>query len=208
VPIVPVSGGRPPAEPIELAVEALRGGDIIALPTDTVYGLAADPFNAGATDRLFAVKRRARELELPVLVAGIEQALGMTVSVPGSALRLMQRHWPGGLTIVLPRKEGLGADLGGGGATIGMRCPDHPVALALCRSFGPVAATSANRHGQTPAATAAEVDAELGEGVSLILDGGRCAGNPSTVVDCTGEMPRLLREGCISWPEVLAAAEG
>ncbi len=111
-----------------------------------MYGLAADPFRTGASDRLFAVKRRPRTVELPVLVADVEQALSLAIAVPAAALRLMERCWPGPLTIVLPRRPDLNADLGTDDATIGIRCPRHPVPLALCRAVGPLATTSANRH--------------------------------------------------------------
>ena len=197
-----------PAGAVEAGVRALRAGGIIAIPTDTVYGLAADPFHAGATDRLFALKRRPRKVELPVLVGDDEQALSLTVAVPEPARRLMQRFWPGPLTLVLPRRPDLNADLGEDDATIGVRCPAHPVPLALCGQLGPIATSSANRHGQPPLTTAGEVYAEFGEGVDLVIDGGQCAGTPSTVVDCTGEEPRLLREGRLAWEDLLAQAKG
>jgi tRNA threonylcarbamoyl adenosine modification protein (Sua5/YciO/YrdC/YwlC family) len=180
----------------------------VGLPTDTVYGLAADPFRAGATDRLFKVKRRPRSFELPVLVADVDQAMALTLAaaVPPAAERLMARFWPGALTLVLPRRPDLNADLGSDEATIGVRCPDHAVPRALCRVVGPIATTSANRHGEAPATTAAELASALGPSVEIVLDGGACEGSPSTVVDCTGADPRLLREGRVPWDEVLAAA--
>jgi L-threonylcarbamoyladenylate synthase len=206
--VVVAAGDPPPAEAIDAALLVLRGGGIVALPTDTVYGLAADPFHAGATDRLFALKRRPRRVELPVLVASADQALFLAVAVPDVAHHLMARYWPGPLTLVLPRRPDLNADLGEDDATIGIRCPDHAVPLALCREMGPIATTSANRHGRPPASSAAEVATEFGEGVEVVLDGGSCAGSPSTVVDCTGAEPRLLREGRLPWSEVLVAAKG
>jgi L-threonylcarbamoyladenylate synthase len=206
VAIVDARGDPPPAEAIEAARAVLRAGGIAGVPTDTVYGLAADPFRAGATDRLFKVKRRPRTFELPVLVADIDQALTLATNVPETAERLMARFWPGALTVVLPRRPDLDADLGSDDATIGVRCPDHPVPLALCRSLGPIATTSANRHGEAPLTTAAELAAELGSSVDLVLDGGPCTGAASTVVDCTGAEPRLLREGRLAWDEIRAAA--
>jgi tRNA threonylcarbamoyl adenosine modification protein (Sua5/YciO/YrdC/YwlC family) len=202
--VVDATTDPPPEKAIAAAVEALRGGDIVGLPTDTVYGLAADPWHSGAADRLFRVKGRPRSVELPVFVAGEEQALGLTMAVPACARVLMQRFWPGPLTIVLPRRPEVDADLGEEDATIGVRCPAHPVPLAVCRAFGPIATTSANHHGGPPATTAAEV-AEL-PGVGIVLDGGRCAGEPSTVVDSTGEIPKLLRAGGIPWDDILSAA--
>jgi tRNA threonylcarbamoyl adenosine modification protein (Sua5/YciO/YrdC/YwlC family) len=208
MPVAAAFGDPPPPEALDLALLALRGGGIVALPTDTVYGLAADPFHAGATDRLFALKRRPRRVELPVLVADTEQALSLAVAIPEAAHHLMARHWPGPLTLVLPRRPDLNADLGEDDATIGVRCPAHPVPLTLCRQVGPMATTSANRHGGQPMTTAQEVDAEFGEGVDVVLDGGPCRGAASTVVDCTGADPRLLREGRLPWADVLLAAKG
>jgi L-threonylcarbamoyladenylate synthase len=208
VAIVDARGDPPPVLAIDAAAAVLRAGGIVGVPTDTVYGLAADPFRAGATDRLFKVKRRPRTFELPVLVADLDQALTLTVAgaVPPTASRLMAHFWPGALTVVLPRRPDLNADLGSDDATIGLRCPDHPVPRALCRAVGPIATTSANRHGDDPATTASGLAAALGGCVDIVLDGGDCAGSPSTVVDCTGAEPHLLREGRVPWDAVLAVA--
>jgi L-threonylcarbamoyladenylate synthase len=202
------AGDPPPPIAIDAAVRALAVADIIGIPTDTVYGLAADPFRAGATDRLFTVKRRPRTVEMPVLVVDEDQALSMAVAVPASARRLMARYWPGPLTLVLPRRPDLNADLGEDDATVGVRCPAHPVPLTLCRLVGPLATTSANRHGEAPAGTAAELTASFGPSVELVLDAGPCTGAPSTVVDCTGETPRLLRAGRLAWAELEVTASG
>ena len=198
-------GDPPPAEAIDLAVNALAGGDIIGLPTDTVYGLAADPFHTGAAHRLFTVKGRPRNIELPVLVCDEAQALSLCTSVPGAARRLMSLYWPGPLTIVLPRRPDLAADLGEEDATIGIRCPAHPVPLAICRQMGPIATTSANRHHEPALTTAHEVAESLGAELTLVLDAGPSRAKPSTVVDCTGETPRVLREGQLPWDEIAAA---
>jgi tRNA threonylcarbamoyl adenosine modification protein (Sua5/YciO/YrdC/YwlC family) len=203
--LVPAAGDPPPPEAILAAVEALRDGDIIGIPTDTVYGLAADPWHSGAADRLFLVKGRPRSVELPVLVADEEQALGLATAVPDCARRLMARFWPGALTIVLPRREDVAADLGDDDETIGLRCPNHPVPLALCRSVGPIATTSANRHGAPPVTTAQDLASTL-PGVALILDAGVCDHPSSTVVDTTGEIPKLLRAGSIAWGQIETAA--
>ena len=199
-------GDPPPAEAVAQAVRALTAGQVVAMPTDTVYGLAADPFSTGGADRLFLLKRRPREHDLPVLVCDEAQALAMATAVPASARALMERFWPGALTVVLPRRPDLRADLGADDATVGVRCPAHPVPLAVAHAHGPIATTSANHHGEPTATTAAEVAAVFGDTVAVILDGGLCEGAPSTVVDCTGPDPRLLREGRIPWAEVLAAA--
>ena len=204
--IIPAFGDTPPVDAVQQAAEALAGGWPIAIPTDTVYGLAADPFVAGASDRVFEAKRRPRDLNLPLLVDGMEQALSVSTAVPHVALALMDRFWPGALTLVIPVRPGLGADLGDDEATVGVRCPAHPVPLALCTAAGPLATTSANRHGQPTLTTAAEVAKEFGDTVAVVLDAGTCTGAPSTVVDCTGVEPKLLREGRIPWAEVLAAA--
>ena len=203
--IVAALGERVPAPAVLAAVRALAQGLPIGIPTDTVYGLAVDPFRPGATDRIFAVKRRPRDVSVPVLVSGVEQALSLATAVPAPALELMARYWPGALTIVIPARPGLGADLGDDDLTVGVRCPDHPVPLALCAAVGPLATTSANRHGEPPMTTAAELDAAFGDALALVLDGGVCAGSPSTVVDCTGEELKLLREGRIAWAEIRSA---
>lgn len=201
--VLDAHGDPPPASSITAAAEALAEGDIIGIPTDTVYGLAADPWHSGAADRLFLLKGRPRSVELPLLVASESQALELATCVPDSARRLMEAFWPGALTIVLPRRPDVEADLGDEDATIGVRCPAHPVPRALCEIAGPVATTSANRHGEAPLTSAAAV-AERLPGVALILDAGLCDGEPSTVVDSTGEIPKLLREGAISWEQIVA----
>ena len=189
---------------LDAAERALRAGQLVGVPTDTVYGLAADAFRTGAADRLFAAKRRPRDVDLPVLVTGREQAEELATGIPDVAFRLMERFWPGALTLVLPRDPEVVADLGDDEATIGLRSPDHAVARELCRRVGPLATTSANLHGQPTATTAGEVARLFGPAVPVVLDGGTCAGSPSTVVDCTGEEPKLLREGRIPWTEIAA----
>ncbi len=129
--IVPALGNPPPTAAVDRAVQALTEGQPVAIPTDTVYGLAVDPFRLGATDRLFAVKRRPREVTVPVLVHGLEQALELATAVPELALELMHRYWPGPLTIVVRARPGLGADLGENRATVGVRSPNHRVPLGL-----------------------------------------------------------------------------
>jgi L-threonylcarbamoyladenylate synthase len=208
VAIVSASGDPVPESAVELAVKALASGQVVAIPTDTVYGLGADPFTTGGADRLFLLKRRPREMDLPVLVADEEQAFDLATAVPAPARALMERFWPGALTLVLPRRPDLQADLGADEATVGVRCPAHPVPLALCRAHGPIATTSANLHGEPTVTTAAELAALFGEAVAVVLDAGPCEGAPSTVVDCTGAEPKLLREGRIPWAAVAATAAG
>jgi tRNA threonylcarbamoyl adenosine modification protein (Sua5/YciO/YrdC/YwlC family) len=198
----------PQPEAVELATRALAAGRIVALPTDTVYGLAADPFAAGSGDRLFAVKRRPRHVEVPVLVADEGQAFALASPASPAARILMRRFWPGALTIVLPRRADVALHLGVHAGTVGLRCPAHPAPLALCASFGPLATTSANLHGQPTLTTADAVVAAFGDQVAVVLDGGPCVGSPSTVVDCTTPEPRLLREGRLPWDDVVEALAG
>jgi L-threonylcarbamoyladenylate synthase len=193
------------ASAIADAARCLRDGGLVAFPTETVYGLGADAANPAAVARIFAAKRRPRDVSLPLLVSGVEQALSVSTAVPALALELMARYWPGPLTIVIPAKAGLAADLGDDDMTVGVRAPGHPVPLALCAAVGPLATTSANRHGEPPMTTAADVDATFGDALPLVLDGGVCAGSPSTVVDCTGEELKLLREGRIPWADLRGA---
>jgi L-threonylcarbamoyladenylate synthase len=208
VPVVPALGDPPPPAAMAEAVRVLAEGWPVGIPTDTVYGLAADPFRPGATDRVFEAKRRPRDVNLPVLVAGPEQALLLATAVPDGALALMERFWPGPLTIVLPSRPDLAADLGDDEATVGVRCPGHRVPRALCELAGPLATTSANLHGRPTLLTAEEVVATFGDAVPIVLDGGACTGRPSTVVDCTGQEPKLLREGRVAWEEVRAVFAG
>lgn len=200
-------GDPPPPEAVGEAARVLARGWPVGIPTDTVYGLAVDPFRPGATDRVFEAKRRPRQVSLPVLVTGVDQALTLATAVPDSALALMERFWPGPLTIVVPARADLAADLGDDDLTVGVRCAAHPVPLALCAAAGPLAATSANLHGGPTLSTAAEVAATFGSGVPVVLDGGECTGSPSTVVDCTGLVPKLLRPGRLAWEVVVASVE-
>ena len=206
--VLPALGDPPPSGAISEAARVLADGCPVGLPTDTVYGLAADPFLPGATDRIFAAKHRPRSVTLPVLVASRDQALSLATAVPQSASVLMERFWPGALTIVVPSRPDLLADLGDDDETVGVRCPAHPVPRALCEVAGPLATTSANVHGSPPATTAQEVAEAFGASVPVVLDGGPCTGRPSTVLDCTGSEPKLLREGRISWEEVVSALVG
>jgi len=178
----------------------------VAIPTDTVYGVAVDPFVPGATARLFEAKRRPTDVRLPVLVQSIEQAMRVA-EVDERAGALMDRFWPGGLTIILPPQSGVDIALGDGAPTVGLRCPDHSIPRQLCAEVGPLATTSANLHGGETPPTAGEVRALFGDAVAVVVDGGRCEGAPSTVVDCTGRTPVLVREGTVPWSDVLGVAD-
>jgi L-threonylcarbamoyladenylate synthase len=176
-------------------VEALRRGDVVVIPTDTVYGVAVDPTVPGATQRLFECKGRGRDVPIAVLVADADQAWSLAeLPIPDTALDLAATHWPGALTIVVRRAPGWAADLGDVTATIAVRCPDDEQVRAWCRAVGPLATSSANRHGE-PTPVAFEDAARLG---TVAVDGGRLSGAPSTVVDCTVDPPRVLRQGAIN----------
>jgi len=192
---------------LDRAAAALAAGAVVGIPTDTVYGLAVDATVAGATERLFALKQRPRGLALPVLVAGLDQARALSGELTPGARRLMDRCWPGALTVVvaLDPDLDLDLDLGAAAGTVGLRCPDHPVPRRLAARVGALATTSANLHGQAPSTEAAALNAAFGDGVATVVDGGRCAGEASTVVDATGEELRLLRPGALAWADVLAA---
>lgn len=197
---------------IAAATLAIRNGDLVVLPTDTVYGLAADAFDADAVQRLLDAKGRGRDMPPPVLigVAATLDALG--TEIPDWARTLANRHWPGPLTLVLRQQSSLRWDLGETRGTVAVRMPDDPVALELLGRTGPLAVSSANTTG-SPAATDADAAQEmLGDRVAVILDGGPTAGPgvggvPSTILDCTTDRPRLLRAGALGVDELTALLE-
>jgi len=180
------------------AIEHLRAGRIVAVPTDTVYGIAADMALPDAIVRLFAAKQRPPEKAVAVLLSELAQAEAFAWLRP-QARTLGARFWPGGLTLVLPLLYGvtLPGELAGAG-TIGVRIPDHEAPRALARALGPVPTTSANLSGEADARDASEVAEKLGDAVALVIDGGPIRGGPaSTVVDCTSDRPSILREGAV-----------
>jgi L-threonylcarbamoyladenylate synthase len=185
---------------ITRAVEALRGGGLVAFPTETVYGLGADAANVDALARLYAVKGRPPGHPVIVHVAGSELLDEWAADVPATARRLADALWPGPVTIVVRRAARVPDAVTGGGDTVGVRVPDQPVALALLRAFGGgIAAPSANRFGRVSPTTAEDVRADLGADVDVVLDDGPCAvGIESTIVECTGPEPVILRPGGIS----------
>jgi len=200
-------------EAVARAAEALAAGSVVAIPTDTVYGLAVDPQHPRAVNRLFALKERPHDVALPLLVGSDAQVAAVAGRLEGAAEDLAGRYWPGPLTLVVRRRAGLTFDLGGPPAarkTVGIRWPAHPTVQALCRAAGPLAVTSANLHGAPPATTALEVLDEFGgaDELALILDGGACVGVPSTVVECRGLTSECLREGAIDWKDILEQASG
>lgn len=196
------------ASAVARVVEVLRDGGAVVLPTDTVYGLAVATVAPGATAILFEIKGRPASVPLAVLVDSLEQALALCDPPTPAVQRVVERFWPGPLTVVLRRAERSAAvELGGDGSTVGIRCPDHPFARAVARAVGPLATTSANRHGEPTGVTAADVMAALADGdVALIVDGGVCAGLASTVIDGTDPALSVLRRGPISQEQIAAAA--
>ncbi len=195
--------------PVEEAVEAALAGELIVLPTDTVYGIGTRPDDPAATARLFEAKGRPRDLELPVLVPNTAVAREVA-AFDERAERLALTSWPGPLTIVLPRTDRSRAwDLGGDPATVGVRVPRHPLALAVLSRTGPLAVTSANRSGDPTPATCEGVVEVFGDLVAVYLCAEEpLAGPPSTVVDLAHGEPRVLRAGALDPTEVLAAAAG
>lgn len=197
-------GSEPAA--IAQAAQRLREGGLVALPTETVYGLGADASHDAAVAQVFAAKGRPADHPLIVHVASKAQVKDYAASVPAFAQALIDAFWPGPLTLILPRREGVARAAAGGQDSIGLRCPAHPVAQALLQAVGTgVAAPSANRFGRVSPTTAQHVQDELGDGL-LILDGGACpVGIESTIVDCTRGAPVLLRPGLITREQVQAA---
>ena len=186
-------------EGLAAAARAVRAGRLVVLPTDTVYGIGCDAFSASAVRSLLAAKKRGPDMPVPVLVGSWSTIDGLVLGVPKAARDLIEAFWPGGLSLVLPHAPSLNWDLGSTKGTVMLRMPLHPVALELLRDVGPMAVSSANVSGSPPAASASEAEAQLGESVAVYLDGGP-SGEPvaSTVVDLTGDDPRVLREGAVS----------
>jgi L-threonylcarbamoyladenylate synthase len=195
---------------IAQAVQALRDGQLVGLPTETVYGLAANATDDAAVAQIFVAKGRPADHPLIVHVASAAQVPVFAAQVPDFAQALIDAFWPGPLTLILPRQGGVAAASAGGQDSIGLRCPSHPVAqqlLQACAALGVhgVSAPSANRFGRVSPTTAAHVQSELGQDL-LILDGGECAvGIESTIIDCTRGAPVLLRPGHITRLQIEAA---
>jgi L-threonylcarbamoyladenylate synthase len=190
---------------VAAAVDALRVGDLVVLPTDTVYGLAADAFNAPAVGRLLEAKGRGRDMPTPVLVPSARTLDGLAETVPQVARDLVEAFWPGPLTLVLRHPETLAWDLGDTKGTVAVRMPLDAVALAVLEQTGPLAVSSANRSGLPPATDAAEAARQLGTAVEVYLDAGPSGEPvPSTIVDLTGDVPRVLRLGALSLEELKA----
>ncbi|WP_163547726.1 L-threonylcarbamoyladenylate synthase [Candidatus Frankia nodulisporulans] len=184
---------------LDAAVAAVGRGELVVLPTDTLYGLGADAFDSAAVAALLAAKGRGRDMPVPVLIGAWRTLDGLIDRVTPQVRDLIQAFWPGGLTVVVRHVPSLRWDLGDARGTVAIRMPLHPVAIELLGRTGPMAVSSANISGQPPAATADNAVAQLGGAAEVYLDGGRCvAATPSTIVDCTGDVPVVLRAGAIS----------
>jgi tRNA threonylcarbamoyl adenosine modification protein (Sua5/YciO/YrdC/YwlC family) len=188
---------RPDA--IDAAARAVQAGQLVVLPTDTVYGIGADAFDPTAVTDLLAAKGRGRDMPVPVLVGSWSTIDGLVSYVPAQTRSLIEAFWPGGLTLVVEHAPSLAWDLGDSRGTVAVRMPLHPVALELLERTGPMAVSSANRSGQAAARTAEEAQDQLAGSVQVYLDGGPASvGVASTIVDVTTETPRVLREGAVT----------
>lgn len=194
-----------PASEIRRALSSLQAGGIIAFPTDTVYGVGSLAFDNAAIESIYTAKDRPIEKAIPILIGDLSDLEKVGMNIPDMALRFAARFWPGPLTCVVPKQPTLPLAVSAT-STVAVRIPNHPDALALLRAAGPMAVTSANISGQPSPTTAQDVYAQLSGRIPLILDGGTTPGGiPSTLVDCTGEQPIILREGPIKLEELLSA---
>ncbi len=200
------------SEGIAAAVAAVLKGDLVVLPTDTVYGIGADAFRPAAVQDLLAAKGRGRDMPPPVLVGSVRAASALVEDLGPYGQDLIDEFWPGGLTLICRASRSLKWDLGDTKGTVAVRMPQSEIALELLAQTGPMAVSSANLTGQPAATTAAAAREQLGDSVEVYLDGGPCEADvPSTIVDLTGEMPRLLRRGAVPigrLREVAAVAMG
>jgi len=188
---------------LEVGGEIIARGGLVVLPTDTLYGVACDPFNASAVDALFQAKQRGRDLPLPVLVHTWRQAIGLVDEVTDQAQALIAAWWPGPLTLVMREAPGIGWDLGDSRGTVAIRMPKQTFTLALIQRTGPLAVSSANRSGEPTPSEIPDVVSQLGDHVTVFFDAGPAPDGPaSSIVDLTGKRPRLLREGAIPADEL------
>lgn len=181
---------------VQIAAGAVERGEVVVLPTDTVYGVGADAFNRAAVAAVLAAKGRGRAMPPPVLVPNAKTLDGLARDVPAAVRELIAAFWPGPLTVICRAQPSLDWDLGDTNGTVALRMPLHRVALALLELTGPMAVTSANRTGQPAATTCDEAVTALGDAVSVYLDGGPSPSSvASTIVDATGSVPRVVRQG-------------
>lgn len=188
---------------IAAAVDAVRGGRLVVLPTDTVYGIGADAFNAAGVTALLAAKGRGRDMPVGVLVGSWNSIDGLALIVPDTARELIRAFWPGALSLIVTQAPSLQWDLGEARGTVMVRMPLHPVALEVLKAVGPMAVSSANVSGGPPAVDAGEAQRQLGESVDVYLDAGTAErGEASTIVDLTGPAPRIVRTGPVSAEQI------
>ncbi len=194
------------SESLDTAVDAIRAGKVIVLPTDTVYGVGADAFDADAVAAVLAAKGRGRHMPPPVLIPSIGTVEGLARDVPAEAKALMEAFWPGPITVILWSQPSLAWDLGDTAGTVALRVPAHDAALALLMSTGPLAVTSANRTGESAATTAQEAQRQLGDAVAVYLDAGASpGGRASTIVDATApDGLTIVRDGGIAREAIVA----
>jgi len=199
-----VDPAAPQRDAIEEAGTWIRGGGVIAIPTDTFYGLAADPMNPAAVARVFAVKGRSGEQALPLIAANVAQIAAHIGPLSRIAERLAAHFWPGPLTLLMPVPVAFAADVSGGTGQVGVRVPADPIARAVCvAAGGPVTATSANISGQPATADPDDIERTLGDAVDFLLDTGPTPGGAaSTVLDLAAGEPRVLRAGAVSWDDI------
>lgn len=187
------------ADGLAAAVDALRGGDLVVMPTDTVYGIGADAFNNAAVEKLLATKMRGPDMPVPVLVGSWTTIQGLVREFSDMAKTLVEAFWPGGLSIVVPEAPSLPWNLGDTRGTVLLRMPNQPLAIELLQQVGPMAVSSANISGHPPALNVAQAQQQFGSNVPVYLDGGEAAiGEPSTIVDISSGRPVILREGALS----------
>ena len=196
----------PQRDAIQEAARWILNGGVVALPTDTLYGLAADPFSLAGVARVFAVKGRGADRALPLIAADAEQVAEHLGQLPPAGQRLAERFWPGPLTLLVTAPRGLARDVTGGTGTVGVRVPADAVARAICAEAGrPITATSANASGEPPTPDPDQVERTLGDRIDLLIDTGTTRGGAaSTIVDVTGADPVLVRAGAISWDDIQA----
>lgn len=188
---------------INQAIMTLKNGDVVAFPTDTVYGVGVDPFQPKAVRKLYQIKGRPIDKPIPILVGSTDAVERVAQNLPPTFAQLAERFWPGGLTLIVEAKS-LPPEVTAGGDTVGIRMPDHPLALALLHRFGgAIATTSANKSDAPPAISAEEVQSELGALVGIILDGGQTSTRiASTVLDLSVSPPQIRRQGGISMDQL------
>ncbi len=205
--ILRISAQSPSADVLRYAAERLLHGEVVAIPTDTVYGLAADPFNLSAVEEIFRVKGRAEERALPILVNSLDQAMLLAREVPRNFLRLAEEFWPGALTLVVDASHRLPLKVTANTGRIALRWPRSEVVARLIEEFdGPLTGTSANLSGSPACSSAEQVFDQIGDRLQVILDAGETkSSRPSTIVELHGDTWRILREGAISAKEISAA---